>query len=202
MQYSLNTEIREKIYRIIFVISILLCSVILLLFNLLLKDAIITNFLIMFFNLFIVPSVGFFYSAFKWLFNNHLWKTNLFTKITKVPNFSGKWIIKGNSNFAKGTEFMGSLYIKQTFDKITIKSVFEQSESFNTQTFLEIRDADITLSYYYQNIPKQRESDKLHIHHGFMTLTYSEGNFSGEYFNDGFRGTRGSWILEKEIAIS
>lgn len=127
---------------------------------------------------------------------------NLFTKITKVPNFSGKWIIKGNSNFADGTEFTGSLCIKQSFNKITIKSVFEQSESFNTQTFLGIRDADITLSYYYQNVPKQRESNKLHIHHGFMTLIYSEGNFSGEYFNDGFRGTRGSWALEKENAVS
>ena len=169
MQYSLNTEIREKIYRIIFVISILLCSAVLLLFNLLLKDAIITNFWIMFFNLFIVPSVGLFYSVFKWLFNNHLWKTNLFIKITKVPDFSGKWTIKGNSNFADGTDFTGSLYIKQTFDRITIKCIFEQSESFNTQTFLEIRDADITLSYYYQNRPKQKESDKLHIHHGFMT---------------------------------
>ena len=48
------------------------------------------------------------------------------------------------------------------------------------------------------NEPKQKESDKLHIHQGFMTLTFSNGNFSGEYFNDGFRGTNGSWILEKE----
>ena len=200
MQYSLNTEIRENIYRTIFIISILLCSTILLLFNFLLKDAIITNFWVMFFNLFIVPSVGFFYSLFKWLFNRYLWKTKLFTKITKVPNFSGKWVIKGKSSFANGTEFAGTLFIKQSFDKITIKSVFDHSISFNTQTFLEIKEDDIKLSYYYQNEPKQKESDKLHIHHGFMILTFSENNFSGEYFNDAFRGTSGSWILEKENA--
>ncbi len=198
MQYSLNTEIQEKIYRIIFIISILLCSVILLLFNYLLKDAIITNFWIMFLNLFIVPSVGLVYSLFIWLFNSYLWKTKRVTKITKVPDLSGKWVIKGESNFAEGTKFSGILYIKQTFDKITIKSVFEKSTSFNTQTFLEIKEDDVKLSYYYHNEPKQKESDKLHIHHGFMTLTFSNGNFSGEYFNDGFRGTNGSWILEKE----
>ena len=152
----------------------------------------------MFFNLFIVPSVGVFYSLFKWLFNSYIWKTKLMVKLTKIPNFSGKWIIKGESNFANGTEFTGILIIKQTFDKITIKSIFERSESSNTQTFLEIKDTDIKLSYYYQNEPKQRESGKLNIHHGFMILTFSNGNFSGEYFNDAFRGTKGSWILEKE----
>lgn len=200
MQYSLNTEIREKIYRIIFIISILLSSAILLLFNFLLRDAIITNFWVMFFNLFIVPSVGFFYSLFKWIFNNYIWKTKFMVKFTKIPNFSGNWVIKGESKFANGTKFSGTLYIIQTFDKITIKGVFARSESYNTQTFLEVRDSDIKLSYYYQNVPKQKESDKLHIHHGFMTLTFSNGNFSGEYFNDAFRGTSGSWILEKEDA--
>lgn len=198
MQYSLNTQIRDKIYGTIFLISILLCSGILLLFNFLFKDAIITNFWVMFFNLFIVPSVGLFYSIFKWLFNNYLWKMKLFIKFTKIPDLSGRWKINGESSFAKGTNFTGSLYIKQTFDRITIKSVFEHSTSFNTQTFLEIRDADIKLSYYYQNEPKQRESDKLNIHHGFMILTYTDGNLSGEYFNDAFRGTKGSWELMKE----
>lgn len=200
MQYSLNTEIREKINRSIFIISILLCSAILLLFNLLLRDEIMTNFWIMFLNLFIVPSVGFFYSLFKWLFNSYIWKIKVFTKITKVPNFTGKWVIKGKSNFANGTEFSGTLLIKQTFDRITIKCIFEQSVSFNTQTFLEIKDTEIKLSYYYQNEPKQKESGKLNIHHGFMTLTFSEGNFTGEYFNDAFRGTSGSWTLVKADA--
>lgn len=197
MKYSINTEIREKIYKIIFVISILICSVILLVFNLLMKNAIINNFWIMFFNLFIVPSVGFFYSLFKWVFNIWIWKTKLITNITKLPNLSGEWEIKGRSSFANGTDFSGTLYIKQTFDKIIIKSVFEQSLSLNTQTFLEIKEDDIILSYYYQNQPKQKESDTLHIHHGFMTLKFSDGHFSGEYFNDAFRGTSGSWILEK-----
>lgn len=200
MQYSTNSEIREKIYRFIFLFSILLCSAILLFFNFLFKDAILTNFWVMFFNLFIVPSVGLFYGLFKWLFNSYIWKLKPIVKLTKITDLSGKWTIKGESSFSGGTNFTGTLYIKQTFDKITIKSVFERSVSYNTQTFLEIRDADIKLSYYYQNEPKQKESDKLHIHHGFMTLTFTDGKISGEYFNDAFRGTSGSWILEKENA--
>ena len=200
MQYSLNTEIREKIYRIFFIISIILCSAILLLFNVLLKDVIITNVWVMFFNLFIAPSVGCFYSLFKWLFNTYLWKTKFFIKITKVPNLNGKWFVRGKSSFANGTEFTGTLNIKQTFNEITIKADFKQSVSFNTQTFLEIKDDEIVLSYYYQNKPKQKDCEKLNIHYGFMTLTYSDSNFTGEYFNDGFRGTNGSWILERENA--
>ena len=172
----------------------------LVLFNFLLRDAIITNFWIMFLNLFIVPSVGFFDFIFKWLFNNYVWKAKYIIKITKIPNLSGRWIIQGESKFANGTKFSGILSIKQSFDKITIKGVFEQSISFNTQTFLEVKDDGIKLSYYYQNEPKQKESEKLNMHHGFMILTYFDGKFSGEYFNDAFRGTSGSWILEKENA--
>ena len=44
MQYSTNSEIREKIYRFIFLFSILLCSAILLFFFFFFKDAILTNF--------------------------------------------------------------------------------------------------------------------------------------------------------------
>ena len=71
----------------------------------------------------------------KWLFNNHIWKVTSIYKFTKVPNLAGDWAIEGkNSN---DFVYTGTLHIQQTFDKILVKGLFENSKSFNEETYFD-----------------------------------------------------------------
>ena len=195
-KYAINTNVRESIYSIIFIVSLLISALIIILFNHLVKDYAVENFWIVFLNVFILPTMGAINSFFKWLFNNYLWKIKKISKLTKVPDLSGDWTIVGKNSM--GFEYSGTLNIQQTFSEILIRGLFEKSKSINEESYLNIRDDEIILSYYYLNEPKQKESN-MDIHHGFAKIVFDISIISAEakYFNDDFRETKGFWSLKK-----
>lgn len=195
-KYAINTNVRESIYSIIFIVSLFISALIIILFNHLVKDYAVENFWIVFLNVFILPTMGAINSFFKWLFNNYLWKIKRISKLTKVPDLSGDWTIVGKNSM--GFEYSGTLHIQQTFSEILIRGLFEKSKSINEESYLNIRDDEIILSYYYLNEPKQKESN-MDIHHGFAKIVFDFSIISaeGKYFNDDFRETKGFWSLKK-----
>ena len=196
-KYAISSNIRERIYTIIFITSIFLSAVITVLFNALVKDFAADNFWVLFFNILILPTMGGINVLLKWLFNNHIWKVTSIYKFTKVPNLAGDWAIEGkNSN---DFVYTGTLHIQQTFDKILVKGVFENSKSFNEETYFSFKEDEVVLSYYYLNEPKQKGTN-FNIHHGFAKIVFDStiNTAEGKYFNDDFRETKGIWKLKKK----
>ena len=192
--YAIDSNIREKVHRWIFIISLILASIITVLFNILVKDIAITNVWIIYLNIIIIPGLGGIGAFFNWLVDKKLWKTNLFIKIFKIPNLNGIWNIKGENT--QGVTYNGQIKICQTFNKISIKGMFDNSQSENFETFMSNLEDEIKLSYYYTNEPKKKEGS-MGIHHGFATIKFEKNLQKGtaKYFNDDFRGTQGIWTL-------
>lgn len=56
--YVISSDIREKVYNYIFIISIILSSGIAVLFNWLVKDIVATNIFVVYLNVFVLPTMG------------------------------------------------------------------------------------------------------------------------------------------------
>ncbi|MCI8487679.1 MAG: hypothetical protein HFE36_03100 [Clostridia bacterium] len=194
--YVISSDIREKVYNYIFIISIILSSGIAVLFNWLVKDIVATNIFVVYLNVFVLPTMGGINYLIKWLFNRYLWKIKFFQKVLGVPNLVGKYVIEGKNN--NGIEYSGTLHINQTFSKISVKGIFANSQSNNIETYLSFDNDEIVLHYHYINEPKQK-TGTMGIHYGFaeiiLTKDLQDGN--GKYFNDEFRETSGHWQISK-----
>ena len=194
--YAIDSNIRDRIHNTIFIISMALAVVISALFNLCTESMAKNSFWFVFLNLFIFPGMGIINTFLKWLFDSHLWHSNVFKKIVKIPDLSGVWEITAQNK--DGIEYSGTLKIKQTFTQISICGKFKNSSSYNTATFITALPDGISLSYYYTNEP-DGTIQTMGIHHGFAVILFSEDceTVKGSYFNDNFRGTQGYWQLQK-----
>lgn len=192
--YAIDSNIRDKVNRWIFILSLIFASFIMIIFNILVKDIAVTNVWIVYLNILIIPGLGGIDAFFNWLFDTQLWKTKIFIKILKIPNLNGTWNIKGENS--KGYTYNGLIKICQTFNKISIKGLFDNSQSENFETFMSGIENEIKLSYNYMNEPKKKEGS-MGIHHGFAIIMFDKDlkNGTAKYFNDDFRGTQGIWNL-------
>lgn len=195
--YSINSDARTKVDRIIFALSSIITIFITIFYNRITISWPDTNVFYAYFNLFLVPSFGGIYFFLKYIFNHFLWNKKIFKKIIKVPDLSGEWSILGKNN--SDNSYTGTLIIKQNFTKISIRGIFDKSNSFNEETYLNFDDL-VSLSYHYKNEPIQNNENNLKIHCGYVKISFSEDfkTANGEYFTDGFRQNYGNWTLEKK----
>ncbi len=199
--YAIDNNIRDKVNRLIFIFSLIFASFIMITFNILVSDIAVTNVWIIYLNILILPSLGGIDAFLKWVFDTKLWKTKVFMKLLNLPNLNGIWNIKGENSL--GYTYNGLIKIYQTFNKISIKGLFDNSQSENFETFMSISVNEIKLSYNYTNEPKKKEGT-MGIHHGFAIIRFDKDlkNGTAKYFNDDFRGTQGVWSLSLANIIS
>lgn len=198
INYATNSNQRQKAQKIIFIISIIITSAITILLNCILVNYTQTNIWINYINLFAMPSIGAIYAVLWHILDVYLWKCKPFYKLLGFPDLNGKWIIKGKNNI--GVDYDGKLQITQTLSKITIKGLFEKSESKNIESYLYFDEECIKLSYHYINEPKIKEGT-MGIHYGFASIQFDKKlqKISGKYFNDEFRCTNGTWQISRNI---
>lgn len=199
-EYSINKKTRNTLNMVTLIISIFICLAIQIVLNKTLFNKYGENPLILYWSLFIVPSVFFVMELMKLLFAKYLWKIKWINKIIGIPDLNGEWEVFGKSNYNNGTEFGGKICITQTLTKIKIAGFFGESKSFNTHTYLKVdEDGTFELSYCYENTPLPDASETMKKHCGFMIFNGDNQNkLEGSYFNDRFREKNGTITLIKQ----
>ncbi len=199
IEYSINTKTRGTITTVILIVSIFIGLLIQIFFNNIVPENYKDNLLLLFLELFIIPSVLGIAGFIKIIISKWLWRIQWVNKIIGIPNLNGEWDAVGESDHNGGTKFYGKICIIQTMTKIKIIGDFNQSKSFNTLTYIKIDDdGSFELSYHYENIPKPNMKETMNKHCGYMYFTGQKNDdLNGEYFNDRFRGTRGVMTLRK-----
>lgn len=141
-----------------------------------------------------VPSASEFliFTILYWVFDNWLWRWSIFRLLFAIsaPNLAGTWrgILKSNTN---GKELDITLYIRQSWSKISVAISFDNSTSSSICATILCSQALPKLIYTYENIPHHRESDTMTRHIGTAELTLNNNCLNGNYFTSGDRKTEG-----------
>ncbi|AWF79494.1 pancortin-3 [Microbulbifer sp. ZKSA004] len=150
-----------------------------------------------------IITAGIIYLALYWIFDNFIWKVRIVGKFLSIPDFSGEWIVDGQTiNDTGDTLYVwnAKITIVQTWDNISIKLATDQSESYSyTATALKLPDNSWQLSYSYCNQPDLNQVHELNSHKGFCELRFciKDGYAKGTYFNSHGRRTIGNMKLNK-----
>lgn len=143
-----------------------------------------------------------FFALLSFLYNNYLWKTKLFCKISGVPNLNGFWngkIIAYRDN----QEYKMRLKIEQTWNEIRCTSYFEKSQSFsNIAAVYSHGNEGDTLYFGFCNTSGEVQCG-FQKYDGYNILHLKGDTLEGRYMNDrtsigGKGGNIGSIFLEKE----
>lgn len=144
------------------------------------------------------------------IFTNWLWKIKLMFKFHKVPNLNGIWVGEFISSYInpdtnENTVGVCEMEIKQTWDKITVKSRFNESESNSINVSFNLNEVEGTVvSFDYKNDRKSKHlvNSKAGNHTGFNRLVLKEyaGEIylEGEYYSCSSRGTSGTLKVIKQ----
>ena len=123
------------------------------------------------------------------LFDVWIWKWKPLRKLHGIPVLAKDYKGKLSSSFDK-KDYKGNLTIKQTFSRISIK--FMSNESFSYSIVASIIDNNDTnqLIYTYHNDPKATIQERSPIHYGTAILSVDNvGKIEGNYFTS--RGSVG-----------
>jgi hypothetical protein len=152
---------------------------------------------------FVIPS-GLIYIALDWIFDNLIWKVSFIGKALSIPNFSGCWLVNGQTINEEGQakyEWKAKVVIVQKWDSISIQLKTEKSESYSyTASSFKLPDGKWQLSYSYGNQPSLEQLKELQAHRGFCELIFdlNTGVAEGTYFNSMGRRTNGNMSLVKQ----
>ncbi|MCS3901727.1 hypothetical protein [Methanococcus voltae] len=148
----------------------------------------------------VVVSLALVYKIYSWLWNNHIWKYKIVSKITNIPNFTGVWKGNGISSYEENgsrKEYSINIEINQNFNDISIHLRANDSES--ESTFAYVRNEDIlhkVLYYGYKN--KRHDLKDMQFHDGTTTLKIiSENKIEGFYYTSREPQTKGYFNLKK-----
>lgn len=148
-----------------------------------------------------IVSSGIIYLGLDWIFDNVLWKVGLVGKLLSIPNYSGKWAVKGQTIGEYGEvqfNWDGVVTIVQKWDNISIQLKTDNSQSYSyTASTLKLPDDSWQLSYSYSNQPNLEQVHDLKSHNGFSELVFDleNGSAVGTYFNSNGRRTSGNMSL-------
>lgn len=124
-------------------------------------------------------------------FDKFLWKLRLFRNLLCFPNINGEWDCEGISYKKESNEkfeWQGKVIIKQTWDKLLITLMTNNSTSRSISVIGGIKHypgSCYKLSYHYENTPNVSNTE-LWKHEGFCVLDYQEdlSSATGYYFNN------------------
>lgn len=137
---------------------------------------------------------GFFYAIFYWIIDTWGWKNKIIQMKYKIPNLNGKWSGKLISKYEEKTdgntevaskEINIILKIIQTWKKISIILIAEESESHSLTTSIIQTYGKWQINYQYLNEPKVHSSKEMSIHYGTAVLDFDEEEktLKGYYYN-------------------
>lgn len=109
---------------------------------------------------------------------------NFLLKMCNIKNLSGTYIVEIQSNYKKGTTSHAKLEIVQTFDKIQICFIADNSKSCAINAKIENTNIHPELCYSYKNEGNGVDkNNKTHI--GTAVLTFIGEKIDGFYYNNG-----------------
>lgn len=167
------------------------------------------HFSLQYFNIVITTSIGssVIFSILYIIFNKFLWKLSIFKNLLCFPDLNGHWECEGISYKKESNEkfeWQGKVIVKQTWDKLLITVVTNNSTSRSISVIGGIKHypgSCYKLSYHYENIPNISNAE-LGKHEGFCVLDYEEdlNSATGYYFNNSKeRATYGEMKLKKGV---
>ena len=129
------------------------------------------------------------FGLFIWLFDNYLWKTNLFQRLEflYIPNLNGVWETEIKTSFENFSDSIkAKTIIRQTATWISISFETEESTSYSIHAALVRVDRakKYELIYVYENKPKADSVKSMNIHNGTAWLQILDHNdvLEGEYY--------------------
>jgi hypothetical protein len=141
---------------------------------------------------------GVVYAVLYWLFNRYIWRWGRVGSLLKVPNLAGEWHCVGQTLTSDGAgvdhEWVGTVVLLQTWDKIRVRLKTERSGSHSTTAAIVYDASDgHRLLYTYRNEPGMAQSD-LRSHHGSADMVFAADlkSAEGSYFNGHGRFTFGT----------
>lgn len=153
-----------------------------------------------------IPSVGGIYSLIFWVFNNYLWKYDIFRilGIITVDNLEGEWegVLKSSyDNFVK--DIPAKLTIHQKATSIRICGQFNQSKSVSLNAgfgYSGVEDKT-ALFYFYRNEPNFNAPQTMAMHEGSVKLIYNKDSQSleGSYYSGRDRNNYGTITLRRKL---
>ena len=179
MRYSLSEDKRNHIECSLYLISCIICVAIevFLLSKIEIKN--LTLKILLTFLQFVV-SIGPVWIV--WLIKKYL--CNILFKICSIRNLSGIYNVEIQSNYKKGTISHAKLEINQTFDKIQICFIADNSKSCAINAKIENSGIHPILYYSYTNEGNGVDkNNKTHV--GTAVITFVEKEIDGYYYNSG-----------------
>jgi len=145
------------------------------------------------------PAAFGFFKMYYWL-----WATNLWRKISHLPQIYGTWDVKltpagAAKNGDKIRKKKARARIFQQWDKMLVEFETDESQSVSfTAAIVTHRPGRPMLMYAYENEPKGEAPDTMHIHYGAVRLTIeSDDKMEGLYFTDKHRTSYGKILFTR-----
>ena len=179
MNYSVTNDNRLLLESILYLLSCALCVLleVFVLSKITFKDATLNV-------IWILLQCAFAISPFFIVYILKIILKKLFFRIIKLPNLTGKYNIKINSNYNKGTTSHATIEIEQTLNDIKICFIADNSSSCAINAQIDNSGNHPKLYYMYHNDGKASDKkNKSHI--GSAILTFKDGKISGFYYNNG-----------------
>lgn len=205
--YSIDNNLRRKVYAYLALFSYLLTLIIITLVNNIMGifvDEPISSFIIS------IPFWGLVFAIVTSGFNRWGWKTDIIRQlgVVEVPDFSGHWqgwVTETRSDLPSRYDkekMPARMEIEQAWNRLVIK--FETKNSKSTSigaTILLNKSVASNIIYHYRNEPKPSKSERLDMHYGTSNLTYSQKDgkeiLSGYHYSGPQRETNGQSRFEK-----
>jgi hypothetical protein len=119
--------------------------------------------------------------------------------LTRVPDYRGKWFLKGTSDYGSATPFSGAVMIRQTWTSISVEVETNLSRSHSLAASVLLNpSAWPQLVYEYFNEPKAGTVGTLQAHRGTAWLKLTNDALEGEYYGGRGSGNAGSLRLTRE----
>ncbi|MGV8883830.1 MAG: hypothetical protein ACOH19_16910 [Rhodoglobus sp.] len=141
------------------------------------------------------------------LWDSVLWRIPLLQKVAKRPYLAGFWTViyqpTSESHIPDGGNrgpIPGFIIIRQTFWSVSIRSYTKESKSDSRSFFWELQPGSdfATLTFVYENLPKESESHRSTRHLGTNRLDPTSATpieVEGSYFTD--RYTKGDMTITR-----
>jgi hypothetical protein len=150
------------------------------------------------------PSLMAMYGTLYTLFDIHLWRMRLVSKLglVKVPNLAGLWygyLISSYDGHAKRRKLIINIF--QSWTQITVYLTTAMSVSRSCAAVIQVGDPEgVALIYQYQNQPLADATKTMHMHYGTAMLRVSsDGSLVGDYYAGRDRRTFGRIFCRRQV---
>jgi hypothetical protein len=150
------------------------------------------------------PSSLAFYGALYTLFDRHLWRNGLVSKLglVRIPNLAGQWhgyLVSSFDGHEKRHHLVITIF--QSWTHIAVFLTTATSMSRSCAAVIQVDDPEgVALIYQYQNQPLADAMKTMHMHDGTAMLRVSNGGcLVGDYYAGRDRGTFGRIYCRRQL---